>query len=336
MPWVAPAPTRGAAALLLWEDERRSAYFVLQRRRGAALRRQWQGFLGGGGGGAGVAGHRILLADKDGTVLAADEDAASTEREWDFLEERVVPQLQMAAVRFEDVMSLARGLFLAAHVFDRPENEELPRRTISGFVLKAWQIAADLVPHCRCWVRPAPSRMSAVYSVLYSNDFFQLQRNTVHVEQLSSLLSALGASAPAPFRIVLRTKEAHCIARAARLEELHAVWLALEQTLVLALSSNGVRPSPDWKVRAADMLVALFDSLCGAYIPDLLPPSAAAGAGMCVCVHVCACVCICVHTSACVCMCVHVCACVRIKMRHGTTEQTRSSKPSTLSPHPQP
>ena len=285
MPWVAPASTHGAGALLLWEDERRSAFFVLQRRRGAALRRA---FLGGGSGSG--SGHRILLADRAGTVVAMDEDAASAGKEWDFLEERVVPQLEMAAARFEDVMSLARGLFLAASAFDRPstgENEEMPRRTISSFVLKAWQLASDLVPHCRCWVRPAPSRISAIYSVLYSNDFFQLQRNTVHVAQLSGLLHALGASPPAPFRIVLRSKEAHCIASAARLEELHAVWLALEQTLVLALSSNGVRPAPDWKARAAEMLVELFGSLCGAYVPDLMPASATACEGNRTCVCVC-------------------------------------------------
>ena len=39
--------------------------------------------------------HRIILADKEGTVVAMSEDAETAEREWNFLDDRIVPQLQV-------------------------------------------------------------------------------------------------------------------------------------------------------------------------------------------------------------------------------------------------
>ena len=177
----------------------------------------------------------------------------------------------MAAVRYEDVLSVARGLFLAAYHFDQPTGGEgLPRSTISGFVLKIGQVTMDLVPLSKLWVRPSPSRAVApIYSALYSNDFFKLERNMLQIEQLHDVFTAMWGSAPPAYRIVINTKELHVIARAARLDQLHALWSAIDGTLVVALRQDGVRPCADWRRKASDMLVTLFSNYLGAYLPEL-------------------------------------------------------------------
>ena len=80
---------------------------------------------------------------------------------------------QMASARYEDVLSVALGLFQASYVFDQPAEgpTQQPHHTISAFVLKTWQVCLDLMPTCpQLWVKPTPSRAVApVYSTLYSN-----------------------------------------------------------------------------------------------------------------------------------------------------------------------
>jgi hypothetical protein len=81
----------------------------------------------------------------------------------------------MASARYEDILSVALGLFQASHVFDQPDQPgavaSQPHQTISAFVLKTWQVCLDLIPNCpQLWVKPTPSRAVApVYSTLYSN-----------------------------------------------------------------------------------------------------------------------------------------------------------------------
>ena len=210
----------------LFVVRRRNALFIMQRHRMAeastvgsrlgsvftSLRRTIEGS---------APSYRILLADYHGTVVAVDEVIASAEREWEFLEDRVVPQLQVVSVRYEDVLAVARGLFLASSLFDRPDSG-MPLVSISAFVLKVWQICADLIPACKCWVRPVPARVTkSVYSELRSNEFFRLERNILPLKQWGQLLKALGAAEPTPaYRILINSKEPHVIARAHGQDEL--------------------------------------------------------------------------------------------------------------------
>jgi len=110
MPWVSPHSTRGAGSLMVWEEQQRNSLFVLQRHRLAteALGSQVGSLFASARRLASsvrtrtlqslsesVPSHRIVLADYDATVVAMDEDADDVKREWQFLEERVVPQLQV-------------------------------------------------------------------------------------------------------------------------------------------------------------------------------------------------------------------------------------------------
>jgi hypothetical protein len=47
-----------------------------------------------------------------------DKVEASAEREWECLEDRIVPQLQVVSMRHEDIFAVARELFLASSLFD--------------------------------------------------------------------------------------------------------------------------------------------------------------------------------------------------------------------------
>ena len=229
MVWVTPSGTQGAGSLVAWEEMRRNSFFLLQRHRaagaaasgsrvGAALSSLRRALA------RGASAYRIVLADHPATCVAEAEDEAAAELDWVFLDERVVPQLQMASIRFEDVLAVARGLFHAASLFDR-QGPDLPLLSISTFTLKIWQITTDLIPTVSCWVPPTPARLvgKAVYSELAANEFMKLEESVLPLHHFGPLMRALGAAAPPPpLRIVVLSREQHVIARSASTDELLA------------------------------------------------------------------------------------------------------------------
>eukprot|EP00281_Chroomonas_sp_CCMP1168_P014073 CAMPEP_0206213386 /NCGR_PEP_ID=MMETSP0047_2-20121206/1095_1 /ASSEMBLY_ACC=CAM_ASM_000192 /TAXON_ID=195065 /ORGANISM="Chroomonas mesostigmatica_cf, Strain CCMP1168" /LENGTH=337 /DNA_ID=CAMNT_0053635533 /DNA_START=127 /DNA_END=1136 /DNA_ORIENTATION=+ len=272
MPFVEPAPTAGNASAMFWEDEEGSWAFVLQRHRTqgnkaiTSVRKKLEGgvtFI-----------HRILLTDSDRSVVAAYETQEDAKRDWEFLHERIVPQMQVHMRTYEDAKRVARGLFEAAAVYHTLQDER-PLCSFTPFVLKAWQILADVVPLHAAWVTPSETSSASrmVWKEVEGNDFAVLEHNSLPLDQLGALWGMWGR-APQRARVCLRDKGMHVVAAGGE-EAVGEVWEAFQGVVAPTLGASGSRPSDAWKPAACELLVILLRSnIPSCILPE--PPAAAA------------------------------------------------------------
>lgn len=163
--------------------------------------------------------HRIVITDADQTAISYCEGMAEARQSWDFLCDRVVPQMQVHVRTYEDPKRVARGLFEGSYSYMSLQTGA-PATSVPSYAVKCWQVVCDVVPLApppglplAPWVVPAaPGHASSLYwREVESLTFATLERCVLPLDSMSLLWDMWGRR-PAAARMRLRDKLRHVVA----------------------------------------------------------------------------------------------------------------------------
>lgn len=163
--------------------------------------------------------HRIVMTDADQTAISYCEGMADAKQSWNFLCDRVVPQMQVHARTYEDPKRVAKGLFEGSYAYLSMQTDA-PVTSVPSYAAKCWQVVCDVVPLApppglpnASWIVPAaPGNASSLYwREVETSTFATLERSVLPLDSMGLLWDMWGRK-PAAVRMRLRDKLGHVIA----------------------------------------------------------------------------------------------------------------------------